>query len=171
MASQNSLSLFLRALQKDLKGLERQVTKDVIEVEVENFVVKNFEDQAFAGRAWQGRVQGDSAKNRSLLVQTGRLRRDVTKAKTRGNVVEISSRLPYAAIHNEGGDIDQIVTPKQRAFFFYKHKKTGDVRWKHMALAKSLHIKIPERRFIGESLYLDARIRKKIDAYMNHLMS
>lgn len=76
--------------------------------------------------------------------------------------VTIHNDTPYAAIHNEGGEVSPRITPKMRKYFwamYYKAggKEGGDVadKYKWMAVNKPedgrLHIKIPQRKFIYDS--------------------
>jgi phage gpG-like protein len=55
---------------------------------------------------------------------------------------------PDAFAHQFGADFLEIVTPKQRGFFWKRFYDTGDEMWKAMALSKSLHIVIPQRSFM-----------------------
>lgn len=67
------------------------------------------------------------------------------------NFAEVSistSEVPYAAIHQFGGEIFQVVTNKQRGFFWFMYSETGDEMWKGMALSKSLLIEMPARPYM-----------------------
>jgi phage gpG-like protein len=98
--------------------------------------------------------------------------------------VKVANEVPYAAIHNEGGTVNPTVTPKMRRFAWAMyHKATGREKskrktkkagtkenaaagfWKALALTKKqkLSIKIPKRRFLGESAELTKKINDKIE--------
>ena len=98
--------------------------------------------------------------------------------------VKVANEVPYAAIHNEGGTVNPTVTPKMRRFAWAMyHKATGREKskrktkkagtkenaaagfWKALALTKKqkLSIKIPQRRFLGESAELTKKINDKIE--------
>jgi len=95
-----------------------------------------------------------------LRIQTSRLARSLTGARegTRGrqegiseitdNTLTYGTRVPYAATH-EYGDTRQ-VTDAMQAFFWAKHKDTGEDRWKAMALSDTLTF--PERSFLRPAL-------------------
>ena len=109
--------------------------------------------------------------------------------------VRILNEVPYAAIHNEGGETHPKVTPAMRAHawkMFYKSigKKTSPkgqkknrhrdggitpeaLKWKHLALTKKskLDIKIPRRQFIGESKELNERVRKTIETEIKNILN
>ncbi len=105
--------------------------------------------------------------------------------------VKVSNEVPYAAIHNEGGTANPTVTPKMRRFawaMYYKvsgkkknkkkNKKTGTQEnaaggfWKALALTKKqkLSIKIPKRRFLGESAELTRKINEKTEQEITKIL-
>lgn len=95
------------------------------------------------------------------------------------------SDLPYASIHNDGGEIK--VTRKMKRYFWHKYyeargsfgrKKNGEARkdkrtvqlgteaefWKCMALMKEGRtIKIPRRQFLGHSPEVEQAVRDIIE--------
>lgn len=75
-----------------------------------------------------------SVKNRAILVQTGRLRRSINSRRTGQFQVTISTDVPYAKVHNEGG-------------------RSGRGRGFQM----------PKRQFIGDSKVLNRQIEAKIN--------
>lgn len=77
-----------------------------------NHFVLSFRNQGFTDetlKRWQPRkneISGGIARvrrSRAILVQSGNLRNSI-KASVRGNSIVISSDLPYAGIHNDGGN-------------------------------------------------------------------
>lgn len=84
-----------------------------------------------------------------------------------GNQVEVSSPLPYANIHNEGGRIP--ITSKMRAFFWARYKETKDPIYKACALTKKTHIDIPQRQFTGVSQYTDEAFDKVAQQILSQL--
>lgn len=151
-----------------------------IKVEFDEEFDRNFERKAFFDeKEWPERKFDDGVG--SLMQRTGGLRRSIRSRKRRGELV-YSSNLPYAQIHNEGGEIK--VTRKMKGYFFgklketrgkYQHKKNGERRgnkrnrelsgkeqfYLAMALKKvGSAIKIPERRFIGSGRNTDRIIRE-----------
>ena len=144
---------------------------------------RNFERQAFFSEAWQRR-KSPTRPGGTILVDTGDLRRSVSSRTTENSIIFYTD-LPYAAIHNDGGEIK--VTPKMKRFFWAKYyettgafgrKKHGERRnarrtvhlateaefWKFMALKKAgTTIKIPRRRFLGVSPEVEQAVREIIE--------
>lgn len=136
---------FFRKLQASLPQLKKNILKDVIAVEAENFVSDNFRKQAYVDKGakkWQARK--DTKNKSALLVGSGTLRNHVTKARVVGDNVVIESSLIYAEVHNEG-----------------------------LKAGRGDGFMMPKRQFIGESETLKNRIKKKavslIDAHINKL--
>ena len=77
---------------------------------------QNFERQAFFAKAWQRR-KSPLRPGGHILVDTGKLRQSVHR-RISGSSITFASDLPYAAIHNEGGDIK--VTERMKRFFRHK---------------------------------------------------
>lgn len=98
-----------------------------------------------------------------LIKQTGRLSRAVKGGAGSKNRVEVSGQvvnfiieifIPYAAIHEFGGEISVPVTAKMRSFFWAMFYDTKDEKWKFMALSKKTVFKItmPKRSYIQPAL-------------------
>jgi phage gpG-like protein len=100
------------------------------------------------------------------------------------SAVLIKNDVPYAAIHNEGGEVNvhPTVTPKMKKFAWAKYyealgvKKGQKVqknttipedaaRWRRLALTKKTKLDIkytmPKRQFIGESKELNDKINER----------
>lgn len=154
-----------------------------IRVELTDEFDQNFERQSFFGEAWQRR-KGPLRPKGHILVDTGQLRRSI-QSRTTENSITFFTTEPYAAIHNEGGEI--VVTAKMKGYFWHKYKeatgsfgrkKDGSRRndkrtaqlseeaefWKFMALKKAgTTIKIPRRRFLGTSPEVERTVREIIE--------
>lgn len=144
---------------------------------------ENFEREAFFGEAWQRR-RSPTRPGGHILVNTGRLRRSI-QSRTTENSITFFTNEPYAAIHNDGGEI--VVTAKMKRYFWHKYyeatgsfgrKKDGRRRndkrtlqlseeaefWKFMALKKAgTTIRIPRRRFLGTSPEVEKAVRDIIE--------
>lgn len=146
----------------------KRVLQDV-KVDASQHFDRNFERKSFFNQKWPN----TSMRNRrgSLMMRTGALRRSI-RSNIQSNQIVWKSSLPYAAIHNEGGEI--MVTEKMKSFFwamYYKSsgaittKKNGSrsnsqrnqklsaeaEQWKALALQKTGNkMKIQKRQFIGE---------------------
>lgn len=108
-----------------------------------NFIKQGFEDETL--KAWQPRKRVDrgryaeKAGTRKILIGkgTGILHRSIVAKKFGKYAVRITSKLPYANIHNEG--------------------LMGKAFGKHS-------FKMPKRQFVGNSGVLNRKILKKIDS-------
>ena len=163
----------LRIMSGKLNKFVKTIGGQVGAVVLEN-VDDNFRSQSFDGDKWperakppargKGRKGGAGEDNgRAILMMSGRLRRSFRMTST-GLVITVATDVPYAEVHNEGGQVTQTVTvtKKMRRFFWAMFKNTGDDKWKFMALSKSATIQrkftMPKRQFIGENPTLDRNI-------------
>lgn len=166
----------------DMKRIIRNILDD-IRVDLSDEFDRNFERQAFFSEAWQRR-KSPTRPGGSILVDTGRLRQSISSRTTENSIIFFTNE-PYAAIHNDGGDIR--VTAKMKRFFWHKYyettgsfgrKKNGERRkdkrtvqlsteaefWKFMALMKvGRTITIPRRRFLGTSPEVEQTVRDIIE--------
>ena len=187
----NRHSLMTMADNDTVKELKRKILNDV-RVEVASEFDRNFETQSFFGEGWQ-RQKSPTRAGKHILVDSGGLRLSIS-AKSDEDSITFQTSLPYAAIHNEGGEIK--VTARMKRFFwamYYKangglgRRKDGTLRkdkrnarlsteaefWKHMALMKvGATVKIPRRRFIGKHPELEkevtAIIEKRLTEFYNN---
>lgn len=177
---------------KQIRRVFRSILRD-IQVELGDEFDRNFERQAFFSEAWQRR-RSPLRPGGHILVDTGDLRRSI-RSEIREDSIVFKSDLPYAAIHNEGGEIS--VTAKMKRYFWHKYyaatgtfgrRKDGSLRqdkknrqltseadfWKAMALMKvGATIKIPQRKFLGSSPEVEAAVREIIEEnlteYINNI--
>lgn len=160
----------------------RQILRD-IKVELSDEFDRNFERQAFFSDKWK-RSRRVERRGGATLIDTGSLRKSIMSRSDATSITFYSS-LPYAAIHNEGGEIK--VTARMKRYFWAKYyetsgsfgrKKDGTLRrdkrnarltdeaemWKCMALMKvGSTIKIPRRRFLGASPEVETAVRTIIE--------
>lgn len=118
----------------------------------ESFYKKGFTDTSFV--PWEKRNEPDYRKGGALLVATSNLLESLqTMRGSNQYQIIFGTYAQYAKIHNEGGTLTIPITVKSRKFFWYMFKKTGDDKWKAMALTKKtvMKVKMPKRQFIGES--------------------
>lgn len=175
----------------DIQRIVRNILKD-IRVELTDEFDLNFERQGFFSEAWQRR-KSPTRPGGSILIDTGGLRKSI-RSKSTDSSITFFSDLPYADIHNEGGEI--AVTAKMKRFFWAKYyaatgsfgrKKNNELRkdkrtvqlsaeaefWKFMALMKvGKTIKIPRRQFLGHSPEVEQMVKEIIEEnlteYFNH---
>ncbi|MCK0203066.1 phage virion morphogenesis protein [Ornithobacterium rhinotracheale] len=116
------------------------------------FAKENFDQQSWQGSSvepWAPRK--DKENERSLLVNTGNLRRSIDKEnakiepKSNGVTITIGSDVPYARAHNFGfsGVVEQNVGEHRR-----KSKKGKEYFVK--AHRRNMKMNIPKRQFIGD---------------------
>jgi len=142
----------------DFEAMARNIMKDLPEKASQqgknffqgSFIKEGFTDSSFI--AWPKRM--DDMRHK-LLSQSLALRSSIRIDQADMNRVQISAgrNLPYAAIHNEGGTITVTVTDKMRRYFWAMYYRTGQDRYRGMALTKKnkFTIRIPKRQYIGES--------------------
>lgn len=186
-------------IEKDIEKTVREIKGFIdhtLPVKVGRIAKRHFEDNFRQGgfvnnglHAWQPakRLSSGSksaAANHGTLLSSRQRLSTATNYIARQAAVQIYNDVPYAAIHNEGGEIDVRVTPKMRRFAWAQYyslagrDKSGGNRtkkgsaaksgvvvedenalmWKRLALTRktSLHIRIPQRQYIGDSAELNA---------------
>lgn len=150
---------------------------------------KNFERKAFFDEKWKSPKFINSRG--SLMMRTGKLRRSLLNSKIVQNSIVWSSSMPYADIHNNGGEIK--VTPQMRKFFWamyykssnaiskrkdgnaYRTKRTQRLtteaqQWKALALKPiGSTIRIEKRQFIGHHPEVDKHIKDIINHNLQEL--
>ncbi len=158
-----------------------KTTLNDIKVDLTKEFILNFERKAFFDKKWDT----TKLKNHrgSLMLRSKKLRGSI-RSKLTHNGITFDSSMPYAAIHNEGGQI--VVTEKMKRYFWamyykctnaVKPTKTGKVsnsqrnqrlteeakQWKAMALKKTgSKIKIPQRQFVGHHPDVDRLVNEII---------
>ena len=112
-------------MNKDVRKLFRLIIND-IGVELGDEFDKNFEREAFFSEKWQRR-KTPIREGRSILTDSGRLRSSIGYRTTESSITFFSN-LPYAGIHNDGGEI--VVTKRMKMFFRYKFYETVKASFK-----------------------------------------
>lgn len=135
-------------------------------IKAENFFRDNFRQQGFMGdnglQRWRKR-KGEKT-NRLLLTgrQGAKLMHSLKKTVTGTGVVikPTGSAAKYADAHNFGQTQHIPVTQKLRRYAWAMYYKTGEQKWKHMALTRksTITIKLPARPFIGPSQMLNQQL-------------
>jgi phage gpG-like protein len=131
-----------------------------------NFFLDSFTKQGWQGNvfeAWKprrsvswGRKNG---KGRALLVQSGRLRRSIRITAISGMTVTIGTDVPYAKAHNEGLRLGMIQQVKS---FTRKNPFGGATTVK--PFTRRINQNIPKRQFMGDSPYLQAKLKRRLEA-------
>jgi phage gpG-like protein len=151
-----------------IDDLTKKITQDLA-VELADEFDRNFERKAFFTDKWPTTKNANTRG--TLMMRSGNLRRSI-RYSVRDDMILWSSSLPYASVHNEGGEIE--VTAKMKKFFwamYYKaagaitQKKGGEdskskrnqkltaeaSKWKALALLKVGHkMKVEKRQMVGD---------------------
>ncbi len=156
MASFNDLNRFFERLDKDfLHG----VVPHIIAEKATEYYKGRFTVKADVnGKAWP--IAKHPPGRGSLMVRSGNLMASIRPSVVNSNRVVISAgsaRVPYAKIHNEGGEVSVPVTMDMRKFAWAMKYKTGDDRWKGLALTRKsvIWVYMPKRQFMGHSKMLN----------------
>lgn len=92
-----------------------------------------------------GKRQEQKKGSMKTLVDTGKLQKSVKAKVISKYKIEITTKLPYAAIHNYGGHIRQYRNPEKEGSQSY-----------------FIDADMPKREFIGDSRRIQGRVVKKI---------
>lgn len=165
---------FFKKLEKiNQRNFLRRMTNEIgilaVNFSKERFEYKNWIDKKGIER-WQPRKR--SNKRGSTLVVSGRLKRSLRKISTGDYYVFVGTDVPYAQIHNEGGEINKVVRVKgfQRKFTLRTRptRRTRNPQQAGTRLVnvrshnRKMNLKIPKRTFLGDSHFL----QKKIERYI-----
>lgn len=168
MAETNKIPDFEAMAREMLKDAPKDIAERARAFFQSSFIRQGFTDASFI--PWVKRADPDLSNK--ILSSSLALRSSIKITEATLNRIEITAGegLPYAAIHNNGGDITVTVTEKMRKFFWAMYMKTNNEKWKWMALTQKeqMRIHIPKRQFIGESMTLN----KNIDKWMiKHILN
>lgn len=136
--------------------------------EAVNFTLDNFRLQGFMGatfQSWRPRKvswQKNKRPGRNLLIDGGRLRRSIRIVAMSLDYVAIGTDVKYARAHNEGvNGLGVIQTVKGFS------RKNGS---KVSAHTRRIVMRIPKRQFMGDSPYLQQRIKRVVSfAFMKEI--
>lgn len=148
--------------------------------EATNFFQDSFNKQAFIGNTtenWKKRSEKTKRnKGRSILVDTGRLKRSIKPKKATWNEIIVGTDVEYASIHNNGfrGTVNvkahrrKIASRNTTGILKGKsHKNSTAIKYvktsSGVAFVKQHKMKMnmPQRKFIGNSPFLNKRIERQ----------
>ena len=191
MDAKNIEKLVQKAKDDILKEVNDRLPRKVGVVAVNHFK-QNFRDGGWLDNGlhpWQRTRRQDSnspdAKYGPLTSRRDHLMRSI-QASTAPGQVTIENPVPYAAIHNNGGDITTTVTDKMRRYawamvYSLSGRRKGSSapqqlppeaeKWKGLALTRKnrLNIHIPQRQFMGDSAELSQKIQREIQQAINNI--
>ncbi|RQO78100.1 hypothetical protein DBR40_09120 [Pedobacter sp. KBW01] len=181
MANNNDKKIdqYFRAFQNRISNATSQLPLIVGNLVV-NDALDNFRTQSFDGVPWPKRKTKSrrGAGNQNILIQSGRLRRETRITSTTPTSVKVGNSAPYAAVHNDGGEIRR--SARSELFVRNRYKKgakgkmfggmgafkKGTTSGKGLTF-KAYSFKMPRRRFLGRSAALDRKINKTVK---NHIL-
>jgi len=162
------LADFTRKLQKLERAYSTLPTKMgavAVRFSKERFYMQNWADHT--REPWSKRkVERGSKRRRSrkVLVDSGRLKRSIRVLYKSHNYIVIGTDVPYARIHNEGGQINKKVGVKSHTRKAHVKKVRGrrtEVKaHKVKSHTKQMNVEVEKRQFIGESAILTRRIER-----------
>jgi len=178
-----------------IQELERRFRSVIVRLpvlagnEVVNFALDNFKRQGFWGdtlQPWRPRKnpnkwgQAPKRNSRSILVDTGRLKRSIRMVSHNLEEVVIGSDVPYAKAHNDGlrqvetqnvkehtrkitkVGIVKTVSRKKKTNIEFGRKQTGSTTV--AAHTRKINQNIPARKFLGQSQYLNNQLSRVVEA-------
>ena len=150
-------------------------------------IAVNFSKERYVQKNWlSNRRENWKARKRpdrgSVLVKSGRLKRSIRKISQGNYYVYIGTDVPYAQIHNEGGDINKTVNVRAHTRKRSKRavsERTGKTLKNRISNGTSqvrshqrkMNVKIPKRQFLGESAILNRRIERFLSKELNKEIS
>lgn len=175
---------FINMVERMKRDIEREVMDRLprkVGIIARNHFMQNFRDAGWRDgglKPWQRtrRQDSDMASSKFTPLTSGHnhLMKSI-QYKTGQGEVTIESPVPYATIHNEGGDIP--VTEQMKKYAWHKvYSESGIVGkgklpkelkpeakfWRGLALTKKNYIHIPQRQFMGESSELMEKVEKAV---------
>lgn len=203
----NQFSNELKKKQREVEKLLRRNLPVVVGRMAKDFYQDNFRKSGFqnnglhpwpATRRQASGAKGAASQYGPLLSSRRHLFSSIKYTPSDFRIV-VSNDLPYAAIHNFGGETQPAVTPQMRRFawaMYYKaqgrKKKATQAKrkpknkastpkietasaqfWKSLALTrkKKLRVRIPQRQFIGQSAELNNQINERIENEINKTLN
>lgn len=139
---------------KALNSMPTRLATLAVAFSKERFVQQNWIDSSV--EAWRPRSRkrrgGKRRQRGAVLVDSGRLKRSIRVISVSKNKIVIGTDVPYAQTHNDG--VNTMVTVKSHSR--KRNGKTCQVR------EYSRRMSMPQRRFLGDSQELSARLEKLI---------
>lgn len=155
----------LNRLQKLYVKFPKLAGTEAVNFSKERFRLKNWLDRS--REKWEPRKRVGSTKKKrkgSLMMVSGRLKRSIKKIRQTRNSVTIGTDVPYARIHNEGGEIKKTVKVR-------KHTRVRSGRkTKVKAHVRQMNTSIPQRQFIGDSAILLRRVERLLERELKQII-
>lgn len=195
MDARNIEKLVAKAKDDILKEVNDRLPRKVGVIAVNHFK-QNFRDSGWLDNGlhpWKRTRRQDSkspdAKYGPLTSRRNHMMRSIQSSTSPGQVT-IQDPVPYAAIHNDGGDITThpTVTDRMRKYAWHMVYSLAGIKgkgklprelpaeadkWKGLALTKkrniTVHAQIPQRQFMGDSAELRMKINQRITESLEYI--
>ena len=149
-----------------LKKMTNEAGTIAVNFSKERFRDKNWVDNT--REKWDNRKRADRG---SLLAKSGRLKRSIRKLAGGNYYVFIGTDVPYAQIHNEGGQVNKTVSVRAHTRNGNKRargttrgngrtRKTNTSTIRVKAHTRKMNLTIVKRQFMGNSDVLTRRIER-----------
>ena len=174
-----NLEKYLQELDK-AKVIIKELIKDIAVLSADEFD-KNFDREAFFTEKWESskyverenrRMSEQKGKSwkRKILQKTGALRKSI-RYVINGHTISFGSALPYAKIHNEGGNIKHpggtaYIIKDKKAIWISNREAYG----KKYPRTKAHTITIRARPFVGEHRQLIKEIERLVEGELGKLL-
>lgn len=162
----------------DFKTFLNHVLTDT-KVKLTDAFDRNFERKGFFNQKWPEAKLPN--RRGSLMMRTGTLRRSI-RSTIEGSSVRWTSSVPYAGLHNNGGEL--VITEKMKRYFWAMYYKAiGAAKGRKGATQKAFSVEaeyykalalkkvgetitIPKRQFIGDH----PEVKRMVDDIVNFNM-
>lgn len=166
MTTHKDIDSFIKALDQRIK----KIVPNVVAETATEFFKERFRTKEWDGSPWAPAKR--MVKKGSLMVQSSKLVNSIRPSLVTSERVRISAgnaKVPYAQIHNEGGEImhpggTAYLPTKDKRFTWVSNRKAAG---KNLPRTRPHRIKIPRRKFMGHSDRLNRRIYDRIVDIIN----
>lgn len=163
-------------VQANIKAAVTIMGNDALNHFKSSFTNQGFTDEGLS--KWKPRKRskrrGKSDSSRAILVKSGTLKRSLIKESTGLHSVKITTNVPYAIFHNEGGvmyrkPFKRTATRSVRIRGAYRSLGDERGRGKKVKIMGKRHnvsatsYKLPKRQFVGHSRKLIDNLRNKLN--------
>ncbi|MCG9911860.1 MAG: phage virion morphogenesis protein [Flavobacteriales bacterium] len=161
------------SLRKLFRDIPRVAGTEAVNHFKSHFRLGGFYDDSL--RRWRPRKPNAKRNNgRGLLMNTGALRRSIRVIRTTPEGVTVGSDLPYAKAHNEGAQTQRQVTVRTHARKAHTRSWKGKKQDVQKSIVdrhqRSMNINLPQRKFIGNSQWLNRKISIRIIRLMRNTL-
>lgn len=172
MSNQQNIDAFFQNFLHRVEAVNQRLP-DIVGTEVINSTLDNFKTESFFGDKWPKRK--DKKNTRKLLINTGTLQRSPRIVRSQPGLVVVGSDVPYAAVHNNGGEINRNARSETFIRNRYKTGKKKGAFKRGTTLGQGFTFKastynMPMRKFLGSHPKLKTHLEQVIkEEFINEL--